>query len=83
MGKMQGLARVIVKEVATTGWKSSIFGYISKGDSVPDVITTVWNRLNTGLMAIEESKQLKYNMGLETVGDLSSNGSMIRVNLNK
>ena len=41
MGKMQGRANVIVKEDIITGWKSRIFGYISKGDRVPDVITTV------------------------------------------
>lgn len=32
---------------------------MSKGDKVPDVITTVWNRSNTGFIAMEESKQLK------------------------
>ena len=59
MGKRQGLASVIVKEDIITGWKSRIFGYMSKGDSVPDVITTVWNRLKTGLIAIDESRQLQ------------------------
>lgn len=43
----------------TTGWKSSIFGYISGGDRVPDVMITVWNRSKTGLIAIDESRQLK------------------------
>ena len=41
MGKIHCLARVIVKEVDTTGWKSSIFGYMSRGLRVPEVITTV------------------------------------------
>jgi hypothetical protein len=41
-----------------TGWKSRIFGYISSGERVPEVMTTVWKRLKTGLMAIDESKQL-------------------------
>lgn len=59
IGSKHGRANVIVNEAITTGWKFNIFGYISKGDRVPDVIITVWNLSNTGLMAIEESKQLK------------------------
>ena len=43
----------------------------------PDVITTDWNRLKTGLTAIEASRQLKCKIGLEMVGVLSSNGSII------
>lgn len=43
MGRMHCLARVIVKLAMMTGWKSSIFGYMSSGDSVPLVITTLWN----------------------------------------
>ena len=42
-----------------TGWKSSILGYMSSGDSVPEVITTVWYLVNTGLMAMEESRHLE------------------------
>ena len=64
----------------TTGEKSNIFGYISIGLKVPDVITTDWKRLKIGLMAIDESRQLKYKIGFETVGVLSSNGSIIIVN---
>ena len=56
---MQGLANVMVKEDMMTGWKSRIFGYISRGERVPEVMTTVWNRLKTGLIAIDESKQLQ------------------------
>lgn len=41
IGSRQGLASVIVKELITAGSKSSIFGYISIGDSVPEVITTL------------------------------------------
>lgn len=59
IGRRHGLASVIVKELMMTGWKSKILGYMSSGESVPDVITTVWNRSNTGLIAIEESKQLE------------------------
>ena len=58
IGRMQGRASVMVKDDMMTGWKSRILGYMSSGESVPDVITTDWNRLNTGLMAIDESKQL-------------------------
>jgi len=62
MGKMHGLANVMVKEDIITGWKSRIFGYMSKGDRVPEVMTTVWNRLKTGLIAIDESRQLEQQM---------------------
>lgn len=55
---MQSLARVIVNDDMMTGWKSRILGYISSGDNVPEVITTVWYRSNTGLIAMDESKQL-------------------------
>lgn len=68
----------MVKLLMTTGSKSKIFGYISMGDRVPEVITTVWNLEKTGAMAMEESKQLKCKIGLETVGVLSSR-SMIMV----
>ena len=42
IGRMHCLARVIVKLAMTTGWKSSILGYMSSGDRVPLVITTLW-----------------------------------------
>ena len=38
------LARVMVKLAMITGWKSSILGYMSRGERVPLVITTLWNR---------------------------------------
>ena len=79
MGSKQGRASVIVKELIITGSKSKIFGYISIGESVPDVITTAWKRLKTGAIAIEESKQLKCSIGLMTVGVLSSKGSTMIV----
>ena len=44
MGRIHCLARVMVKLAMMTGWKSSIFGYMSSGDNVPLVITTLWNR---------------------------------------
>lgn len=55
---MEGLASVIVKDAITIGWKAKIFGYMSNGDNVPDVIITDWNRSKTGLIAIEASMQL-------------------------
>jgi hypothetical protein len=41
MGSIFCLARVMVKLAITTGWKSNIFGYISRGDIVPLVNTTL------------------------------------------
>lgn len=52
---------------------------MSIGDSVPDVITTLWNLWKIGLIAIDESRQLKCSTGFATVGVFSSNGSMITV----
>lgn len=52
---------------------------MSIGDNVPDVMTTLWKRVKIGFIAIEQSKQLKFNIGLATVGVLSSNGSIITV----
>ena len=40
MGRMHCRARVMVKELMITGWKSRIRGYMSKGLRVPEVITT-------------------------------------------
>jgi len=41
IGNKHGRAKVIVNELMTTGRKSKIFGYMSRGDKVPDVITTL------------------------------------------
>ena len=41
MGRMHCLARVMVKLAMMTGWKSNILGYMSRGESVPLVITTL------------------------------------------
>ena len=62
IGRRQGLARVIVKEAITLGLKFRIFGYMSRGESVPEVITTVWKRSKIGLTAIDASKHLKSNI---------------------
>lgn len=61
IGSMQGRASVMVNELMTTGLKSSILGYMSSGDRVPDVMMTVWKRAKTGRMAIDESMQLGRN----------------------
>ena len=42
----------------TTGVNCSIFGYISNGEIVPDVMTTLLKRSKTGLMAIAGSRHL-------------------------
>ena len=48
----------MVKLAMTTGWKSSMRGYMKSGESVPEVITTVWKRSITGRMAMEASRHL-------------------------
>jgi hypothetical protein len=58
----------------------SIFGYISSGDIVPDVITTLLNRSNTGLMAIAGSRHVKWKIGFGTVALSVSKGSRMRRN---
>ena len=45
------------------GTKSSIFGYISRGDIVPDVNITELYDVNTGFIAILLSKQENVNKG--------------------
>lgn len=42
----------------TVGWKFRILGYKSMGLSVPEVMTTLWNLVNTGFIARLASKQL-------------------------
>jgi len=42
----------------TTGVNCSILGYMSSGEIVPDVITTLLKRSNTGLIANDGSKHL-------------------------
>jgi hypothetical protein len=42
-----------------TGWKSRMRGYRDSGDSVPLVITTDRNLLNTGFIARLASRQLQ------------------------
>lgn len=80
IGRRHGLANVMVNDDIITGWKFRILGYMSNGDRVPEVIITDWNLSNMGLIAIEESRQLKCKIGFKTVGVLSSNGSTMIVN---
>jgi hypothetical protein len=77
----------------TTGMNCSIFGYMSSGEIVPDVMTTLLKRSNTGLIAREGSRQLwrgwgqnqlmyaktyvKWNIGFGTVALSVSKGSRI------
>lgn len=49
---------VIAYDSCTTGVNCNIFGYMSNGEIVPEVITTELNRSKTGLIAIDGSKQL-------------------------
>lgn len=42
----------------TTGVNCNIFGYMSRGEIVPDVMTTLLKRSKTGLIAREGSKHL-------------------------
>ena len=59
-GKNEFRVSVIEYDSCTTGWNCSILGYMSRGEIVPDVITTLPKRSNTGLMAKDGSRQLDY-----------------------
>jgi len=48
----------MAKDWMATGWKLRMRGYRSMGDSVPLVMTTVWNLRNTGFTARLASRQL-------------------------
>ena len=48
----------MAKDWMATGWKLRMRGYRSMGDSVPLVMTTVWNFWNTGFTARLASRQL-------------------------
>ena len=61
----------------TTVVKPSIFGYISKGEIVPEVMMTELKRSKTGLMAMAASRQVKWRTGLGTVAVSDSKGSRI------
>ena len=47
-----------------TGVNCNIFGYISNGEMVPEVITTLLKRSKTGLIAMDGSRHLVVCMRL-------------------
>ena len=55
--------RVMAKDWMATGLKLRMRGYRSMGDSVPLVMTTVWNFENTGRTAKLASRQLNCSTG--------------------
>lgn len=57
-GHKQSLVRVMFKLAMLTGWKSRMRGYRLRGDSVPLVMTTLWNLLKMGRIARLASRQL-------------------------
>lgn len=58
----------------------SIFGYISRGEIVPEVIMTELKRSKTGLMAMAASRQVKCRTGFGTVAVSDSKGSRMSRN---
>ena len=56
-GRMHGRKVDMLSDSDTHGWNCNSFGYKSIGDKVPEVITTLPNRLKRGAMAREESRQ--------------------------
>lgn len=58
MGKKAFRVRVIGYDSWMTGWNCSIFGYMSSGEMVPDVMMTLLKRSNTGAIASDGSRQL-------------------------
>lgn len=80
IGKNDLRARVILYDSCTTVVKPSIFGYISKGDIVPEVMITELNLSKTGLIAIAASRHVKWRTGFGTVAVSDSKGSKMRRN---
>lgn len=64
IGKKAFRVRVIGYDSMRVGWKPRIFGYMSKGEMVPDVMTTEAKRSNTGAMASEGSRQLLISLSV-------------------
>mmetsp|Transcript_21648 Transcript_21648/g.51344 ORF Transcript_21648/g.51344 Transcript_21648/m.51344 type:complete len:312 (-) Transcript_21648:223-1158(-) len=75
-GQMTLREKDMAKEWTAHGVKPRILGYISMGDSVPEVMTTDWNLSKTGFMAMEASLQQNWKRGSCSVGVRSSKGSM-------
>jgi len=55
---MEGLGRDIVMAFMVKGWNCSSLGYMVNGERVPEVITTVWNRLKMRFIAMDASRKL-------------------------
>lgn len=60
-GRNAFLVSVMGYVSCTTGVNWSILGYMSSGEMVPEVMTTLLNRSNTGLMARDGSKHLQHS----------------------
>ena len=78
-GKKELRVSVIGYDSCTTGVNCSIFGYISSGEMVPEVMTTLLKRSKTGWMASEGSRQAKWKIGFGTVALSVSKGSRMRM----
>ena len=72
---MQGRAMDISKDWRTTGSKDSILGYMSRGDSVPEVSTTARYFLNTGRMARDASEGGEEGRELEQLAEEAAGGT--------
>ena len=78
-GRKELRVSVIWYDSCTTGVNCSILGYMSRGESVPEVMTTLLKRSNTGPMASEASRQVRWKTGLGTVALSVSKGSRMRM----
>jgi hypothetical protein len=68
----------MVYDCCTTVSNCSIFGYMSRGEMVPEVMMTEENLSKTGLMAMEASRHVKWRTGLGTEAVSDSKGSRMR-----
>jgi hypothetical protein len=79
MSQTKGKKAFLVSDIEyvsiTTGVNWSIFGYMSSGEMVPDVMTTLLKRSKMGLMAMAGSRQVKWKTGFGTVALSVSKGS--------
>ena len=58
-GKNEFRVSVMAYVSCTTGVNCNILGYMSRGEIVPDVITTLLKRSKTGLIARDGSRHLE------------------------
>ena len=80
-GRMQGRNVDMARDSDMHGSNCNNFGYRSIGDSVPDVMTTLPNRLNNGAMANDESKHASCMTGSIAPGIDEPLGSNMMANL--